>query len=100
MTAEVPELDETFHIRARLGIMTLLLQWGEGDFPALKKHLGLTDGNLGAHIRVLEGAGYVEVEKTFVERKPRTICRVTKAGRRAFRRYLDQLESVIEMARS
>ena len=79
--------------------MTLLLQEGSSDFPTLKRTLGLTDGNLGAHIRVLEEAGYVEVEKTFEGRKPRTICRVAPAGRRAFARYLDALEHVIELAR-
>lgn len=95
----VPDLDETFHAPARLGVMTLLAQWGEGDFPTLKRTLGLTDGNLGAHIRVLEDAGYVQVEKRFEKRKPRTICRPTPSGRKAFRNYIDALERVIEMAK-
>jgi DNA-binding MarR family transcriptional regulator len=99
MADPVAGLDETFHAPARLGIMTMLLQEGATDFPSLKRTLGLTDGNLGAHIRVLEGAGYVEVEKKFEGRKPRTICRVTPTGRRAFARYLDALERVIYMAR-
>ena len=100
MNGEVPRLDETFHAPARLGIMTLLLQWGKGSFPDLKRALGLTDGNLGAHIRVLEEAGYVSVDKRFEQRKPRTICHVTPAGRRAFGKYLTQLEQVIEMAKA
>ena len=100
MTKEVPALDETFHAQARLGIMTLLFQWGEGDFPSLKRALGLTDGNLGAHIRTLEDRGYVEVSKTFEGRKPRTTCRATPKGRKAFSDYLATLERVIEMAKS
>lgn len=92
-------LDETFHARARLGIMTLLLSWGEADFPTLKRELDLTDGNLGAHLRVLEDGGFVEVEKGFVGRKPKTTCRPSDKGRRAFRKYLDQLEAVIRHAR-
>jgi DNA-binding MarR family transcriptional regulator len=95
----VPDLDETFHAPVRLGVMTLLVQWGEGDFPTLKRTLGLTDGNLGAHIRVLEDAGYVDVDKRFEKRKPRTIVRPTAAGRNAFRNYLNALERVIEMAK-
>jgi DNA-binding MarR family transcriptional regulator len=99
MADPVAGIDETFHAPARLGIMTLLLQEGASNFPTLKKTLGLTDGNLGAHIRVLEQAGYIEVEKRFEGRKPQTVCRVTPGGRRAFARYLDALERVIEMAR-
>jgi DNA-binding MarR family transcriptional regulator len=99
MADPVAGIDETFHAPARLGIMTLLLQEGASNFPTLKKTLGLTDGNLGAHIRVLEQAGYIEVEKRFEGRKPQTVCRVTPSGRRAFARYLDALERVIEMAR-
>lgn len=93
------ELNELFHAKARLGIMTLLLSWGESDFSTLKEGLGLTDGNLGAHLRTLEDAGYVAVEKGFVGRRPRTLYRITREGREAFQTYLQQLESVIRMAR-
>jgi DNA-binding MarR family transcriptional regulator len=100
VNGEVPRLDETFHAPARLGIMTLLLQWGEGAFPDLKRALGLTDGNLGAHIRVLEEAGYVKVDKRFEGRKPKTLVRITAPGRKAFDNYLAQLQHVIELAKS
>lgn len=93
-------LNETFHAKARLGIMTLLMAWGEADFPALKKELALTDGNLGAHIRVLEDSGYVVVEKSFTGRKPRTLVKPTSSGKRAFRAYLHELEAVIRAARA
>lgn len=96
----IPELNEVFHARARLGIMTLLVRLGRADFTTLKQGLGLTDGNLGAQIRVLEEAGYVKVEKSFVRRKPRTLITPTPSGRRAFRSYLDELEKVIEAGRS
>lgn len=91
------ELNELFQAKARLGIMTLLLSWGESDFSTLRGHLGLTDGNLGAHLRALEDAGYLEVEKGFVGRRPRTVYRVTNQGREAFLAYLKQLEAVIRM---
>lgn len=94
----VADLDDTFHVRTRLGIMTLLLSAGEADFKTLQSHLGATDGNLGAHIGVLENAGYIKVQKGFVGRKPRTVCKATVEGRRAFKTYLKHLASVIELA--
>jgi DNA-binding MarR family transcriptional regulator len=93
-------LDETFHARARLGIMTVLVTAGDTDFRNLKHELGLTDGNLGAHLRVLEEAGYVNVKKTFADRKPRTIARATPSGRLAFEAYLEHLEDLIAAART
>jgi DNA-binding MarR family transcriptional regulator len=80
--------------------MTWLLRYGACDFTTLKKQLGLTDGNLGAHLRVLEEANYIEIEKRFVGRKPNTVCRVTDAGREAFMAYLEQLEDVIRSVKS
>lgn len=96
--AVATDLDEVFHARARLGIMTLLLSLGEADFVTLRKQLGLTDGNLGTHIRILEDSGYIAVEKGYQGRKPRTVCRVSAKGRKAFRAYLDELEAVLHAA--
>ncbi len=93
------ELNEIFHVKARLGIMTLLLSFEELDFNGLKLKLGLTDGNLGAHLRVLEDAGYIELIKGYVSRRPHTTCKITEQGREAFQNYLKQLEAVIQMAR-
>lgn len=98
MSDALPDLDETFHVKARLGIMTVLLSSEPADFQLLKARLGLTDGNLGAHLRVLEGTGYISVKKTFQGRKPRSVVRTTSRGRDAFRKYLVQLETVIKMA--
>jgi DNA-binding MarR family transcriptional regulator len=86
-----------FQNKARLGIMTLLITMGPSDFSSLKSQLKITDGNLGAHLRVLEEAGYLKAEKSFVGRKPRTGCRITDKGREAFLNYLKQLETVIKM---
>ena len=92
-------IDELFHAKARLGIMTLLVaEGGTSDFTPLKAQLQLTDGNLGAHLRVLEDAGYIEVLKSFQGRRPRTTCRLTDRGREAFQKYLQKLESLILMA--
>ncbi len=90
-------LNDLFQAKARLGIMTALTTMGEMDFSALKSFLGLTDGNLSAHLRVLEEAGYLEVEKKFVGRKPKTLYRLTSSGQEAFKTYLRQLETIIRM---
>ncbi len=81
--------------KARLGIMTILAHHGLRDFSNLKEQLGLSNGNLGAHRRVLEEAGYVGVEKSFVNRRPRTVYALTEAGMAAFREHLDPLEELI-----
>lgn len=94
------ELNEIFHVKARLGIMTLLITFEEMDFNGLKTKLGLTDGNLGAHLRVLEDASYIEIIKGYKGKRPHTTCLVTEQGREAFRDYLKQLENVIKMAKS
>lgn len=92
-------LDDAFHSKVRLGVMTILVS-GPTDFTALKNRLQLTGGNLGAHLRVLEDAGYLDIEKKFVGRRPKTTYRITPLGRRAFRVYLKDLESVIRLAGS
>ncbi len=93
----IQNLNDLFQAKARLGIMTVLTSIGDSDFLTLKKHLSLTDGNLSAHLRVLEEAGYIQVEKRFVKRKPKTICRLTPSGREAFLQYLKQLEQIIQV---
>lgn len=91
-------IDETIHAKARLGIMSLLMAHRSCDFVFLRKELGLTEGNLGNHLRVLEEAGYIEIKKTFDQRKPRTTCKPTAAGADKFRHYIAGLERIIRMA--
>ncbi|SEN91667.1 Winged helix DNA-binding domain-containing protein [Amphibacillus marinus] len=89
------KLNDLIHGKARLGIMSLLMTYGEGDFSFLKDQLGLSDGNLGAHIRKLEEAGYLDVTKLFQNRKPRTLCRLTNEGKDAYADYLATLEEML-----
>lgn len=65
------------------------------DFNTLKDTLQLTDGNLASHLRALEEADYLRVEKKFVGRKPNTAYYATNAGREAFKNHLDALEQLI-----
>lgn len=80
--------------QVRLGVITVLLERGETTFSDLKALLGLTQGNLGVHLRKLEDGGYVEVRKEFVKRKPRTSAVLTDAGRTAFLDHLRRLQDV------
>jgi DNA-binding MarR family transcriptional regulator len=89
--------DPIIHQPARLKIMAALKALPARErleFVRLKSIAGLTDGNLGAHIGTLEQSGYVEVEKDFVGKKPRTRVRLTKAGRRAFEDYVGYLREI------
>jgi len=91
--------DETIHQPVRLRIMaalTALPPADEGlDFAHLKKLTGASDGNLGAHIDRLARAGYVEVTKAFVARRPRTTVKASTAGRAAFSRHVAFLREII-----
>ena len=88
-------LDDVIHARIRLAVMSILSGVESAEFTYLRDRTGATDGNLGAHLRKLEEAGYVEVEKRFEDRKPVSRYGLTAEGREAFRRYVDRLEAMI-----
>jgi len=93
------ELNEIIHQPVRLRIMATLVtleQNDEVDFIYLRDLLDVTDGNLGAHLRKLEEAGYITVNKTFVERKPRTYVSATAEGRKVFQEHVAALESILK----
>ena len=92
-------LNETIHQPVRLRIMAALVALEAGnevDFSYLRDLLEVTDGNLGAHLRKLEEAGYITLNKTFVDRKPRTYVAVTAAGRKVFQEHVAALESILK----
>ena len=86
------------HGRLRLGIMVYLSEADAADFTELKTVLEATQGNLSVHLRKLQDAGYVEIEKSFLNLKPLTRIRITKAGRAAFAAYLAALEGLVGRA--
>jgi DNA-binding MarR family transcriptional regulator len=93
------ELNETIHQPVRLRIMAALVALEAGnevDFTYLRELLKVTDGNLGAHLRKLEEAGYIAVNKLFVERKPRTYIAATAEGRKVFREHVAALQSILK----
>jgi DNA-binding MarR family transcriptional regulator len=90
--------DQIIHQPIRLKIMAALkaLPGSEKlEFVRLKSLVGATEGNLGAHITTLEGAGYIAVEKDFADKRPRTRIALTTAGRRAFEDYTAYLREII-----
>lgn len=89
------EFNDIFSAKVRLGIMTLLITMEDVDFSTLKTELKATDGNLGAHMRVLEEKGYVVVKKAFFAKRPKTSYRITDEGRRAFLNHLNHIEKII-----
>jgi DNA-binding MarR family transcriptional regulator len=92
---DIGKLDEVIHGRLRLGIMAYLADAEVADFTELKRALDATQGNLSIHLRKLEEAGYVEIDKSFLDRKPLTRARITPAGRRAFAAYLDAISKLV-----
>lgn len=92
-------LDRAIHEKARLGIMTCLLTHKDGlTFNDIKELCALTDGNLSRHLKVLEEEKLVEVEKGYEGKKPKTLCRLSKEGRKRFLGYLEELEKVVKDA--
>ena len=90
------DLDRLIHERVRLGIVSALAVNGTLPFTDLRDLLGTTDGNLSAHARRLEDAGYVICSKSFEGRTPRTEYALSPSGRRALQAYLDHMEAIIQ----
>lgn len=103
-TVETPPheaLERIFHEPNRLAIMSALCAAESGlTFNDLKSACNLTDGNLNRHLKALEEAGSVRIEKTFVGLKPRTTVYLSPGGLDRFRQYLDALETMLETARN
>ena len=89
------ELDPLLHSQLRLAVISILLSVEEAEFVYLREMTQATAGNLSVQIDKLSEAGYIEVEKSFVGKKPRTTCRITPVGRQAFENYVNALKDYI-----
>ncbi|MFZ2029913.1 MAG: transcriptional regulator [Vitreimonas sp.] len=96
---DIAGIDEVIHGRIRLGVMAYLAGAGAADFNALKAKLAATDGNLSVHLRKLEDAGYIAIDKRFVAKKPQTRVKLTAKGRAAFVAYLDAIARLLNETR-
>jgi|SRR6202171_2303794 len=92
----IPDFDRLIHERIRLGIISALAANSSLTFNDLKKLLKTTDGNLSVHARKLEEAKYILCSKSFEGRMPRTEYTLAPAGRKAFEKYLDHMEALIQ----
>jgi DNA-binding MarR family transcriptional regulator len=93
------ELDPLLHERGRMAIVSVLAAVDRMTFTELRDTLEMTDGNLSVHLQKLEDKSYLAIDKQFVGRRPQTTCRLTRTGRQAFTRYLDQLQAIVEQGR-
>jgi DNA-binding MarR family transcriptional regulator len=92
-------LDPVIHQETRLRLMALLASLGEGaqvEFTWLKEALDLTEGNLSSHLAKLEEAGYVQLEKGYQGRRPRTWVRLTPQGRAAYQAHRQALLELLK----
>jgi DNA-binding MarR family transcriptional regulator len=96
---DIGRIDDVIHGRMRLGIMAYLASAEVADFNELKAALEATQGNLSIHLRKLEEAGYISIEKSFLGRKPLTRARLTEPGRKAFAGYLDAISRLLDERR-
>lgn len=90
-------LNKNFDSRVRLGIMAILMVNDWVDFGELKERLELSDGNLASHIAALETVKYIDINKEFVGKKPRTTYKLTLKGKTAFSEHISALEKIIKL---
>ena len=88
-------LDPLLHSELRLAVMSIMMTVDEADFVYLKEQTKATAGNLSVQLDKLSSAGYIEIQKGFQGKKPRTTCRITDKGLKAFEDYVEALKSYI-----
>ncbi|MBR2377878.1 MAG: transcriptional regulator [Bacteroidaceae bacterium] len=91
------ELNALLHSQLRLAVMSILMNVADADFVYIKGITGATAGNLSVQLDKLSSAGYIEVKKEFVGKKPRTTCAITTLGREAFCEYVEALKEYIKL---
>lgn len=91
------ELDPLLHSQLRLAVMSILMNVSEADFVYIKEKTEATAGNLSVQLDKLSAAGYILVEKSFVGKRPRTLCRITPLGQQAFEQYVAAIKSYLNL---
>jgi predicted ArsR family transcriptional regulator len=90
-------LDQIIHQPVRTKILAHLISFGASDYTTLKTILGLSDGHMSTHMRQLVDSGYVEMEKSFVDNKPKTTYKMTREGKKKFGEYVAALKDLISI---
>lgn len=91
------ELDPLLHSELRLAIMSILITVAEADFVYIKEQTKATAGNISVQIEKLKEAGYIEVERGFLGKRTRTVCKVTPKGSQAFKEYVEALKGYLNL---
>jgi len=97
MADDFQELNPILNVPARLAIVSALIKLKQADFGYLQEVTGTTQGNLSHQLKKLNEAGYIEIEKTFRGNYPQTICRITKAGKKAFENYVEAIKKYLHL---
>jgi DNA-binding MarR family transcriptional regulator len=92
----IADLDRVVHSPPRLMILAYLAAVDSADFIFLMNQVDLTRGNLSSHLKTLEEAEYVSINKEFVDKVPRTLIRLTNKGQEAIQTYREQMRKVID----
>ena len=93
----LPGLDPLLHSELRLAVMSILVGVESADFTFIRSRTGATAGNLSVQLDKLSAAGYISVEKGFLGKKPRTLCRITPDGSEAMARYVEALKEYLKI---
>lgn len=96
---EISDLDRIVHSPTRLKILLVLMSVEEADFTFICNAAELTRGNLSANLSRLEEAGYIKIEKKFIERVPKTIASITREGEKALETYSNLLGPILDTLR-
>ena len=90
-------LNPLLHSELRLAVMSLLVSVGEADFVYLREQTGATAGNLSVQLEKLRKAGYIDIIKSFVGKRPNTSCRLTSEGMQAFEEYVETIKEYLKV---
>ena len=93
---EFKDLDPLLHSQLRLAVMSLLISLDSAEFVYLTEKTNATAGNLSVQLDKLDGAGYINIKKSFKGKKPVTTCKITKKGIEAFEKYVATLQQYIK----
>lgn len=89
-------LDSLLHSELRLAVISILISVEEADFVYLREKTGATAGNLSVQINKLNEAGYIKVERGFIGKRTRTVCKISSKGIDAFEKYVEALKSYLD----
>ncbi len=89
------DLDPLLHSQLRLAIVSLLVSVKEADFSYIQEATNATNGNLSVQLTKLKDAEYIDIKKSFENNYPKTTCKITKKGLKAFEKYVDDIRNYL-----